>query len=92
MASVKLFIENLQELDAAAFLTDKKLLLELMGVQDSKSRPLGIILISKNDNCANCGSKLQLRKDRPAKVTIDDIMGSVSGTHFHKTCSNERAE
>jgi hypothetical protein len=89
VASAKLFIENIQELDSAAFLTDKELLLELMDVQDSKSRPLGIILISKHDNCANCGSKLQVRKDRPAKVTVyDDVMGSVPGTHFHKTCSN----
>ena len=89
VASTKLFIENIQELDAAAFLTDKELLLELMDIQDSNSRPMGIILISKNDTCANCGSNLQLRKNRPAKVTVyDDVMGSVLGTHFHKTCSN----
>lgn len=30
-----------------------------------------------------------IRKGRPATVIVyDDVMGTVPGTHFHKTCSN----
>ena len=87
--NTQVFVDNLQELDAAAFSTDRELLLELMSVRDSKDRPLGIILMSNKENCVTCGSKLQLRKDRPANVIVyDDVMGTVPGTHYHKTCSN----
>ncbi len=85
-SQVKLFAENLQEL---VFSTDKELMLELMDILSSKKKPLGVVLISSNEYCSICESKLQIRKDRPANVIIyDDVMGAVDGTHYHKTCSN----
>ncbi len=45
-----------------------------------KPRPLGIVLISNNNKCLLCRSKLQLRKDRPATVLVyDDQMGTLPG-------------
>ena len=83
----KIIIENLHELDAKAFDTDKKLMQDLIKFQVS-SKPLGIILISTIDNCPLCESKLCLRKDRPSSVVIyDDNIGSLPATHFYKTCS-----
>ena len=50
-------------------------------IQVPRSKPLGIVLISPHKKCLLCSSKLQLRKDRPAPVTIyDDILGTVPGT------------
>lgn len=60
----KTFVENILEFDAAAFSTDRELLMELMDVESSKSgKPMGIILISTKEECCSCGSRLQLRKD-----------------------------
>lgn len=85
----KVLVENLQELDATAFATDKVLLQELMEKQSVKGKPLGLLLISSNQKCLICKSNLLLRKDRGAPVVIyDDINGSLPGTHFHKYCSN----
>lgn len=85
----KVLVENLQELDATAFATDKVLLQELMEMQSVKGKPLGLLLISSNQKCLICKSYLLLRKDRGAPVVIyDDINGSLPGTHFHKYCSN----
>lgn len=47
---------------------------------DSRSRPLGIV--------KKTVPLVQLRKDRPASIVYDDVMGTVPGTHYHKTCSN----
>lgn len=85
----QLLMENLQEFDAAAFATDRKLLQDLMEFQIPKYKPIGVVLISKNDKCLVCKSTLLLRKDRSASVVIyDNIMGSIPGTHYHKYCSN----
>ena len=49
--------------------------------------PLGIVLISSNQNCTLCNSKLNLRADRASTVTIyDDNLGTVSSTHFTRYC------
>ena len=38
---------------------------------------------------SSTSSKLQLRKDRPSAVVIyDGQMGTVPGSHYHKTCCN----
>jgi hypothetical protein len=85
----RIMMENLEELDAAAFATDRKLLQELMGIQGSKQKPLGLVLISPNERCIHCKGKLALRKDRPVPLVIyDDIMGTVPGSHYHKYCSS----
>lgn len=84
-----MLIENMQELDVMAFATDRKLLQDLMELQVSKSKPLGVILISAVKECVLCGSSLMLRKDRPASVIVyDKDMGTVPGSNFHKYCTN----
>jgi len=88
-SEIKVLMENLHELDAAAFATDESLLWELMQFQVPRYKPLGLILISSNERCLLCKEKLILRKDRPAPVVIyDDQMGSIPGSHYHKYCPN----
>ena len=49
-------------------------------------KPLGVVLISINNKCLLCVSKLQLRKDRPAPVVVyDDSMGTIPGTKEFQT-------
>lgn len=85
---IKMLMENIQELDSAAFTTDLKLLQELMKFQIPRHKPLGCILISSNGICLLCEKKLLLRKDRPAPLVIyDDRLGTVPGSHYHKYCS-----
>ena len=59
----QMLVENMQELDAMAFATVRRLLQDLMELQVSKSKPLGLILISPIKACAVCGSILRVRKD-----------------------------
>lgn len=85
--TAQLLSENLQELDSRAFASDQDLLTEL--IQFPRHKPLGIILMPKNNECTLCGSKLQLRKDKPSSVVIyDDSMGTLPASHFHKVCKN----
>ena len=87
----KMLVENLQELDAKAFDTDRELLQQLMEFQVSVSKPpIRMILISSNKECLLCGSELQLRKDRFAPLVLyDDVMGTISASHYHKYCTNQ---
>ena len=85
----RMCVENLQEMDAAVFQTDDHLLQELIACKDQKGRPLGLILISHNNTCLLCNSKLLVRKDRPSPVIVyDDNLGSLHGSHYHKYCQN----
>lgn len=85
----KMLMENIQELDALAFCTDRQLLDELINTGGHLNKPLGVILISQNDKCVQCGTKLQIRKDRPASVVVyDEQMGTIPGSHYHKICCN----
>ena len=61
--NAKLLMENIQELDTLAFCTHRHLLEELIYTEGHLNKPLGVILMSHNDKCIQCGSKLQLRKD-----------------------------
>jgi len=84
----KLMFENIKELDCTAFATDKELFKDLYSFQ-VKSKPLGIVLISDNNSCLACGSKLLLRKDRPSQVIVyHNIMGSLPGSHYYKYCKS----
>ena len=86
---VRVLSENLHELDARAFATDSMLTTEIL--QYPASKPLGVVLISKNETCRQCKSILLLRKDRPSPLVIyHDAMGSIPGTHYHKYCSNKK--
>lgn len=80
-------MENLQELDCYAFRSDQSLLLDLF--QFPRRKPLGLLLLPDMNDCALCGSKLLLRKDRPAPVVVyDDSMGTIPASHYHKVCTN----
>lgn len=86
----RLFMENIEELDALAFATDRVLQKELNNFRFSGKQPMGVILMSQNKQCCKCGSSLQLRRDRPSSVVIyDDEMGTVPGSHYHKLCTNQ---
>ena len=81
---VRVLLENLQELNCAAFKTDTQLLKELVEFPLSNNKPIGLVLISDHKNCLSCNAKLLIRRDRPATVIVyTDSMGSVIGSHFH---------
>lgn len=89
--NVRLLVENLRYIDSKAFTTDKSLLHELYDQPCTQQldKPLGIVLISKNEACLMCGGKLLVRSDRPSFVTVyTDQMGTVPATHFRKYCQN----
>ena len=78
----RLFIENLDELDAMAFSTYKQLQKQLINLTIPAKKPLGLILISNNKICILCESTLQVRKDRLSSVIIyDHEMGTIPGSH-----------
>lgn len=54
-------------------------------------QPLGVVLISSNTTCLECGGKLLVRSDRPSSLTLyTDEMGTVLATQFRKYCQNSR--
>jgi hypothetical protein len=82
----KALVENLRLLNKNAFITDETLEKELILLQ-LPGKPFGKPLISPCTACLQCGSNLQLRKDRPAPVVIYDAKtGTIPGAHFHKFC------
>lgn len=88
---VKLIVENLQVLHEEAFTSDKALVLELQAMNYGQFKPLGLVLVSSNQNCRECGGKLLLRGDRPSKVAIyTGAQGTLLGSHFVKYCQNSR--
>ena len=83
----KMLVENIQAMNAAAFETDQALQKELIFLSLPGKKPLGIPLISPSSSCLLCGSELQLRKDRPAPIIINDSKcGTIPGAHYHKFC------
>lgn len=67
----RVFVENLECLNAKAFDTDQDLFKELMQMEiPGKIKRLGVPLISANDTCITCNSPLLTRKDRPASVVF----------------------
>ena len=86
---VRVLLENLHFLNDKAFATDKELLSELVTSGNTKERPLNIILISNSSTCKLCKSKLVIRADRPASVTLyTEDMGTIPGNLYRKYCSN----
>lgn len=83
---IKVLMENITLLDQKAFDIDIELRAELY-----QHQPLGVVLISSNSTCLQCGGKLLVRSDRPSSVTLyTDDMGTVLATHFRKYCQNYR--
>ena len=81
-----MLLENLHELNFAAFKTDTQLLKELIKFPLSNNKSIGLVLVSDNENCLSCNSKLLVQRDRPAIViAYTDSVGSMTGSHFHNT-------
>lgn len=88
-------VDNLKFLyEVAGFASDIELATEIQSLPlntAGATNPIGIILISKNNKCKKCDSKLLVRGDRPSRVTVyTEIFGTVPGTHYRKFCSNSR--
>ena len=85
---VQLFVENLKVIDPETFTNDQDLVREIADMpRCGTDIPQGIILISPNETCSLCGSKLKIRADRPSAVTVyDDGLGTMLATHFTKYC------
>lgn len=80
----RMCVENLQEMDAAVFQTYDDSIQELIACKDQKGRPLGLILISQNNSCLLCNSKLLVGKDWPSPVIVyGDKLGSLHCSHYH---------
>ena len=72
-------------------MTDKALALEFQALSYDQFRPLGVVLISTNQFCQECGGKLLLRGDRPSTVAIyTESQGTLLGSHLVKYCHNSR--
>lgn len=88
---VKVFVDNLQLLNERAFATDASLRKELHDMSHGEAVPLGVVLVSKNSVCQECGGKLLIRSDRPSRVIIyTESQGTVLGSHYQKFCQNYR--
>ena len=85
---VRILVENLDVIDKEAFTSDENLLHEIVDMpRPTGDGCLGIVLISAKETCTLCGSQLNMRADRPSRVTIyDDRLGSLQATHFTKYC------
>ena len=68
---VKLLAENIEFLDAQAFVTDSTLVKELISAEGlKKGSPMGIVMISSNSVCKECGGALVIQEDRPRSSSI----------------------
>lgn len=87
---VKLLLENIQFLDESAIDSDHILLKELHEHEGINGHSLGVVLISARENCGMCGKHLLVREDRPSyPVVYSDDIGTLTGTHFRKYCSQQ---
>lgn len=87
--TVKTAVENLQLLTPSAFTSDQDLTSQVHTFSPQNKQPLGLILISSQQQCRQCGGKLLTRKDRPSNVTVyTESFGTLTGTHYHKYCQS----
>ena len=83
----RIYIENIRDLDPAAFASDSELLLEFCRIPRGPHGTTGLVLISPNDACRQCGRTLYLRPDRYSKITVfDEELGTLNATHYTKYC------
>ena len=80
----KAFIENLKYVEPETFNSDSNLpQQELHAFIGHKKQPLGIILLSPNNTCRICKSKLLVKADRYSRVTTySDTFGTIESTHY----------
>ena len=88
----KLFFENLTYIEPEAIIPDQDLIKKLQAVVGPKTCRIGLVLISPNQTCLQCGSSLLVKADRPSIVTVyTDTFGTVSSTHYRKLCKKFRS-
>ena len=91
-AKAKAFVENLKYLEPETFISENDLEKELHAFIGHKKQPLGIILLSPNNNCKICKSSLIVKADRPSRVTVyTDNYGTIGSTHYRKVCKRFRS-
>jgi hypothetical protein len=62
---------------------------ELCTIEGFQGHPLGYVLISAREYCGVCREHLLVREDRPSfPIIYSNELGTFSGTHFRKYCSN----
>jgi len=92
--STKLLMENLLVLEGSSFATDSDLIKELIAMPyryGSSEVQLGVPLIPQQSHCKLCKGRLLLKGDRPSGISLYTMAyGTVTGTHYHKYCSNYR--
>lgn len=85
----RIFVENLKYLNPSVFESDFKLTKELVKTpktDDCRER-IGVALISPNDACIECGSKLYVRTDRSVQAVLyDSQYGSLPALHYSRYC------
>lgn len=80
------FVENIEVVDNGAFASDIELTREMMEKQ-GEGMPHGIVVISQNESCLLCGSRLYIKADCTLQVAVyDNSFRSVPGTHYTKYC------
>ena len=88
----KIFIENLRYIEPEAVVADENLTKEIRSVAGIDKVPLGVILLSPNTVCLQCGSSLLVKADRPSTITVyTDTEGTIKGTHYRKLCKQFRS-
>ena len=86
---VRILLENTTYLEEHAFDKDNELFKELAQMKAFQKHQLGIVLISSNSTCINCGGNLLVRSDRPSfPYLYSDDLGTITCTHFRKYCQN----
>jgi len=85
----RVFIDNVRYLNPSVFDSDYKLTKELVKMPKSSSgdEKIGIPLISPNDKCLFCRSKLYIRADRCVQAILyDSLYGSLPAIHYTRYC------
>jgi len=84
-------IDNMRTIHPAVFASDQELTKELVHMKmPSYEEELGVILISNESECPQCGNSFRLRPDRPNQVTV--YSETTTGKHFHKICKNPKCK
>jgi len=85
----RVFVDNVKYLNPSIFDSDYKLTKELVKVPKTsgENEKIGIPLISPNDKCFFCESKLNIRADRSVQATLYDSQhGSLPAIHYTRYC------
>jgi len=85
----RIFVENLKYLNPSVFDSDFKLTKELVKLPktDGGAERISIVLISPNETCIDCGSKLYVRADRSVQAILcDSQYGSLPALHYSRFC------